>query len=428
MIRFLLVLLMSILAVGLNGCTDSDKYLFDVNDGREIEVSAFMTRSFDDESPKVKQDTIFPGDSIIFFTSIYPSKSIRLQKYYWTINDKFFANEFSFKNTVKTPGIYNVKFILIDNFGDKLTDSLTLYVANAPKLDIFKIFPKNNSQNLDPNKILNFSWNNQNDDGLWQINYKFTLTKDDGQEILVDTLLHQPTFSYRHGLSPMEKYSWTVEAINDLGKTSEQSIQSTFYTAGYGNEGAIAGEIAFEEFRPTTSLHFSLLDTSRQLIHSFKNYTINESGEYYLKPIPSGEYLLVCALDSFPDFKPDTSAIKVRSSLVFGNGTITFADKTPPSIIHSNGNDTLDVADTLTFIVSDKGGNIKPSKIEVKLGSTSISKTQYRNDTLLVMLPSLRNSWTYKLLSISAQDQSGNSNTANFYIRPVTTLEEVMDD
>ena len=426
--KILLAILTCIAVLFLNGCSDSDQYLFDASDMKSIEVSAFMTRSLEQEDLRTKQDTINPGDSIIFITSIYPSKSVRLQRYYWNIDGNFFANEFSFKNTVMEPGIHKIEFILIDYYGDTVKDSLTLFVAAPPRLDAEEFFPRQNSQCISYANILNFVWFSQEKDYPWEISYRFTLTKARNQEVLVDTLLSEHRFSYKAGFSPLEKYSWKVEAINELGQVSQEPISADFYTAGYGDNGAISGNVTFESEPPSKTFLFTLLDSSKNVVRSFRDSLYNEAGDFYLGSIPAGRYTLISALDSFPDFKPDTSSVQIKASQIVTGINFSTQDKVSPKIRHESNLTTLDAADTLRFIVTDGGCELKVSRMRVMLEDAPITPIYFRNDTLLVPMPSQENSWTTKFLTVHVQDLAGNKQSSEFQINPSTIFTEVLFD
>ena len=88
--HFLGLLLWSIIVLTFGACTNSDQYLFNSSTPNEsISVKALLTTSFDSSVAKVKSDTIRPGDSLIFLTEVYPSKSIGHKRYFWLLVCRF---------------------------------------------------------------------------------------------------------------------------------------------------------------------------------------------------------------------------------------------------------------------------------------------------------------------------------------------------
>lgn len=426
MIRVFLAALITLIALELVGCTDSDQYLFKPDGDKDVEVHAFIVHSFDQETEKCKQDTIVPGDSVIFQTNIYPSKSIRLQRYYWTIDEKLFASEFSFKNTVFEQGPHKIKFILIDYFGDQISDSLMLYVGIPPMLDYESIIPKDNTQGINPSSIINFAWKNLSNDSSWQVSYRFTLKKLGDQDPMIDTLLTEPHFSYHSGLAPLEKYFWDVSAVNELNMVSNRDIHATFYTAGYSNQGAITGHVSVVSATPSQQVTFSVVDSTSKVVQTFKNYTLADSGAFFLAPIPEGKYSLICSKDSSPDFTQDTATVFIKKTGI-GEADFTLTDVIGPEIFSIARSDSLNAADSLRFIVRDGGCEMAINRITAYLENTFLTGIQYRGDTLVVPLPS-KNYWTTQRLRITAQDASGNKVNAYFFVRPSTTIIEVLDD
>ncbi|SHK53218.1 hypothetical protein [Fibrobacter sp. UWEL] len=426
MIRYLQALIITLLVIGLNGCTDSDKYVFEPDGLKDIAVEAYITRSFEQESERTKLDTIVPGDSIIFLTAIYPSKSIRLQRYYWNMDGKFFANEFSFKNTVNESGTHVITFILIDYFGDQITDSVILFVGNPPTLPSEDFFPRDNSQGINPTSPISFSWDCPQKDSLWQVAYHFTLTNAGDHELLVDTLLTEPYFTYYAGLQSQGKYEWSVSAINELNMVSREDIHATFYTEGSNTQGAVTGDVTFSLTSPTNVVDFVLQNTIDSTFYTIEDYTLTDEGSFFLRSIPEGTYSITCSNDSFPDFKTGTFEIDINSQNITDLSFILI-DSISPHISHVDGKDTLNAADTLKFYVADGGGPLKLARITAQLEGSYLSGLQYQDTTLIVPL-SLDNSWSYKLLKITAQDDSGNRGTSTFWIRPTSTFKEVYYD
>ena len=219
----------------LIACTNSDDYLFNNRDSQEIEVSAVITTSFDNDSEKKKTDTIQPGDSLIFLTTVYPSKSIRNKQYYWTIDGFNFASEYSFKKSIIDPGVHKIAFVFVDFFGDTLSDTLTVTVASPPIIDTENFIPATATQQIDPDSVIRFAWNSYDPDSLWDVSFRFVL-QDNDKDTLIDTLLKQSYFTSRKKLSPLQKYTWTVTAFNEFNLQSKDFLKASFFTSSRKGE------------------------------------------------------------------------------------------------------------------------------------------------------------------------------------------------
>lgn len=425
-LHLLTILFFSLCILAFNACTNSDEYLFNESDTTTIQVSAYMTRSFEKESDRRKQDTIVPGDSLIFLTSISPSKSIRLQKYYWTIDGDFFANEYSFKNTVYDPGLHQISFVLVDFFGDTLSDTLHLFVASPPEMDTQKFIPRDNTQGIDPSAFLNFVWSSNAEDSLWQISYHFMLKDTESDEIIVDTLLQSPQFSYIKGFKTLSKYEWSVQAYNELNQTSQETLRACFFTSGFKNEGGLSGTLKTSSSDVVTKFDLTILNEADSTVRQIKNYETDERGFFKISPLEPGHYTIITKASDFSDFTPDTTEFFTEAKILTEVSAIVLKDRVFPTIKHESELDTLDIADTLKFYVHDGGGPLSLSKISSQLESSIISSITLIGDTLLVPLPkSIENSWTYRLLTVSVLDQSGNKFSRSFYIKPKRSFEEV---
>ena len=59
------VILLGLIVCAFLACTNSDDYLFNEQDLQEIEVSAVITNSFENDAEKKKTDTIQPEQAIL---------------------------------------------------------------------------------------------------------------------------------------------------------------------------------------------------------------------------------------------------------------------------------------------------------------------------------------------------------------------------
>ncbi|PWJ66309.1 hypothetical protein SAMN05720473_10244 [Fibrobacter sp. UWB15] len=419
--------LLGILAV-LMACTNSDDYLFDSQDSQQIEVSAVVTRSFDSDGQKSKADTIQPGDSLIFLTSVSPSKSIRNRQYFWTMDGANFASEYSFKKSINEPGIHKIAFIFVDFFGDTLSDTLTVTVASPPIMDTEKFIPARGTQNIDPDSAIRFAWNFDDPDSLWDVSFRFIL-QDSEKDTLVDTLLNQANFTCRKKLSPLLKYTWTVSAYNEFGQRSKESLSTYFFTDGKTGQNAIAGTVGIHSDQTHYNYNVSLQDSSQAPLTSLQLFG-NPGASFNISPLDKGTYSLIVSVDSADDFKPDTIRFKLSADQVLELDSIILQDKIPPRIQSLNGSDTLDYSDTLYFIVYDYGGPISTSKINIYFEGEYVPNFTLLNDTLHVPFnkKSANQNWASKMIFVEAIDQSNNKVWKTFYLRPNASLAEVFSD
>ncbi len=422
-----------LVAAGICGCTDSDEYYYVDDKPHDIAVKAFITRTFDSTSVNVRQDTIRPGDSLVFLTEIYPSKSIRIQRYYWTLDGDQFASEYNFKRPIDEPGIHEVAFIFVDYFGDTLTDTLHVYVASPPELDDTNYIPRSGTQNVSPTSTINFAWSAKDPDSLWELRHHFVLMESSSfseeQKVLVDTLLDNAYFSYRKGFAPLGKYQWSVSSVNELQQASVQTIQGSFFTQGSLGECAIYGNLRLSSNETFSTFHLTLLDSSGNVLMDKEDFPLNQANtSFSVKPLAEGKYTLLTSLDKYPDFSTDTLDFTLVQNQVRVLDTIVLRDTLPPTILTLEGGDTLSLTDTLKVLVFDEGGKIMQNFTRVKLETSVQLNSFLSKDTLFIPLDGLENSWTFRLLTIAVYDMSGNKAGKALYIRPSKTLPEVFGE
>ena len=412
----------------LGACSNSDQYLFDSHNAQEINVEAFITNSFDLDAITRKSDTIQPGDSLVFITNIYPSKSVRSTEYYWTIDGEFFSNEFSFKKEIENPGVHQIAFVFVDLFGDTLSDTLSVTVASSPELDIANFIPANKTQNINPDDILYFAWNVNDPDSMWNLSYRFAL-KDSSGKSIVDTVLDQAYFAYYKGLKPLQKYTWTVSAFNEMSLESESNLVAHFFTNGKNNENGILGSIRTNSEENFYGYKITLLDSAWNLVQE-RNLSQSEKPTFNMAPLAQGAYNLIVSVEGRNEFIPDTISLRLAGGQIFDLDTILMQDFTPPTITSQFYLDTLYIAETLKFIIRDLGSGVSTTKTSAIFDNETISDAFMKGDTLFVPFAEKAKikTWTYKLITIVATDYSNNKAKKNFYLRPNSTLVEVFSD
>ena len=399
--------LFGILILALLACTNSDEYLFNDQGSQEIEISAVVTRSFDSDAHKTKADTIQPGDSLIFLTSVSPSKSIRNKQYYWTIDGGNFASEYSFQKSINDPGIHKVAFVFVDFFGDTLSDTLTITIATS---------------------AIHFAWNSYDPDSLWDLSFRFTL-QDSDKDTIVDTLLHQAYFKYSKKLSSLQKYTWTVKAYNEFNQKSNETLTASFYTKGRKGEGAVSGTLQTSSSLKEQDFKVILLDSLQEPLDTLQ-LTGKPSADFNIQPLAKGIYSVAISVDNASDFKSDTIRFKLEANQVSQLDTITLVDEIPPRIQSISDSDTLDISDTLRFIVFDQGGPLSSSKINISYENRNLQDFTLSKDTLYVPFnkEASAQNWTTKFITVSVTDPSLNTAKHIFYLRPNSTLPEVFSE
>lgn len=419
---------LGLLILSFVACTDSDDYLFNGQPVQDIKVSATISKSFDVDAVKAKSDTVQPGDSLIFLTTVYPSKSIRNKQYYWTIDGNSFASEYSFKKSIETPGEHKVAFVFVDFFGDTLSDTLSITVASPPSIDTEHFIPANKTQNIAADTAVNFAWNLYDPDSLWDI-YSHFILMDNEKNVLVDTILNQAYFTYLKGLSPLQKYTWTVTAYNEFNQKSNEVLLSSFYTNGLNGENAISGTITTSTEFGTFEFKVSLLDQAHDTIKTLTTSKLHDV-DFAIKPLSEGDYRIVVSVNQESDFTAQSIPFHLGANQILELDTIVLNDEIPPRISTFRNRDTINIIDTLRFFIEDLGGDIPTSKIHIFYENDYLYDFKLSNDTLYVPFTkeAAMQSWSYKPITVVVFDASYNRSKRTFYLRPNATFPEVFSE
>lgn len=411
----------------LLSCTNSDDYIFDESDATPIQVSAYMTSAFDPTESQVKCDTVSPTDSVIFIANVSPSKSIRTKKYYWTIDGNPLASEFSFRSAIDSPGKHNIAFILIDYFGDTLSDTLQLWVQNAPVINTSNVIPENMSNGMPTHGGVNFAWTAYDPDSTYELTYRFTLkqfSKSHDDDIIVDTSINTSYFTYWGDLDLFTRYTWQVKIKNDQVSGSDELFSNTFYTGGSKKESAIMGStkgytLDVQNLEDTLFYRVQLQDTANNIVASDSGKEVcTKYFKYRFSPIKPGMYTLSISIPSHPEYTEQKLNVNLVANEVL-DGQSILSDSIPPSItaLSGSGSDTLLFADTLHFIVQDNGLPIRQNLLEVGINGKPTDLYDTHKDTLVVYLPP---SHVTQLLSVKAKDIASNKASKTFIVKAGT--------
>lgn len=405
-----------------NACADSDDYIYDEENHMEIAIEAKMMRSFDSTSVQKTADTISAGDSMIFSASVYPSKSIRIKDYYWEMDDAFFASEFSVRESISTSGHHKFVFVLVDFFGDTLRDTVNLWVSRQPILKATNFIPASGTQGLPPNKDIQFAWQTINPDTLQKTFYHFTLASildNKHQEPdLIDTIISTPYFVSNKDLKPLSIYRWSVQAFNEYGLHSKEKITSEFSTKGVKDEAGVFGIISPSALDLYANIEVIVLDTNNKPtgLKTIVERTPTDN-EFSLSPLSPGRYKITAIYKNGADFIADTLPITLSAGEVMKLDSLHLSDTIPPVIRTADGSDTLDFADSLSFIIQDGSGSSIPQNTVIYLGDRKITSYRENGNTITFATTSEDRTWITQLVTIIAQDASGNKAKKDFYVR-----------
>lgn len=418
----LIAILAALFASVFNACADSDDFIYEDVAHTEITIEATMARSFDTNSVKKTADTITAGDSMIFIASVYPSKSVRVKDYYWEMDNLFFASEFSVRDAILSSGHHEFVFILIDFFGDTLRDTVNLWVAEKPILKTTNFIPASGSQGLPPNKDIQFAWKVYNPDTLQKLFYHFTLThigSDQSQDSeIIDTTISTPYFTCNKNLKPLSVYRWSVNAFNEYSIQSKDKITSEFSTMGVNDEAGIFGTLSPSNPTLFADIDVIVLDTNKiptGIATTIERTPVKSS--FTLNPLAPGKYMVTAKYKKGPDFTADTLPVTLTAGEVVKLDTLHLIDAIPPTIQSMNGSDTIDFADSLSFIIEDGSGSSVIQNTVIYFGDRKITSFQENGNKITFATTDEDRTWITQLVSISAKDASGNKKRKDFYVR-----------
>lgn len=410
-------------------CSENDA-TFDTDDAEVVTVKAYMMKLGDSANTRLKQDTLLPTDSIVFLANIEPSRSIRINDFYWQIDSSTTTHsEFSYRTNVSTPGKHRAKFILLDRFSDTLRDSVIFWIAPKPVLDLQNWIPKNGSSAISPAKALSFAWNVSAENPLAITKYPFLLKC--GADTLADTVLTSPQFIYTKGFPALQRCSWTVFATDDFENSSAGKIQSEFFTGSDTAEslGSAYAIIYVPNNALQDSIQFNVFDSTGSLF-PVEDYLFDWNESIFLmRNLPAANYSLALFHPLYPDYTSDTIPFSIQQGKVSYLGSIPLTDSTFPKIICAYcSRDSLEWEDTLKFVFDEKGLPIFSSSIHITFDGSILKEWTVNGDSLFIFTEKLSKSFVWHPITISFTDRAGNYTSQSFFVEPGNSCVETLTE
>lgn len=389
-----------------------------------ITIDARVTHSLDTLKARTKCDTLNHGDSVIFLVSVYPSKAIRMQNYFWTINEEKRNSEFSFRTAFEKSGKQLAVFHLIDYYGDTLTDTLVLWVSKPPTLNDSIFIPAKGTQQLAVENGMTFVWNAEDPDPEDFMEFHFRLY--DADSIYVDTILTQPYFKYQHKLPSLQQMFWTVEAFDSFKMKAPEVIRSFFFTKSYTkDEGAVIVPVSQKNSILFAKLKHQLIPKEGQLLPVLTaNPDGFSKGSLRLSSLKQGAYQILLFHPDYPDYKMDTVSFFVRKQEVIVLDTLILKDTTAPTLdAIGSTSDTINISDSLYFLITEAGLPLNKNNIQIYLDSKAYYNWALNDSIITVYTPKEKQNGFWHLLSFKIVDESSNGFKRTFYLSPLELSE-----
>ncbi len=401
-----------------------DNGRFDTSDADTVNVQVYLTHSFDSTGTRLKADTLLPSDSIILIAVISPGKSIRMQDYFWQMDSRTIGYDFSFKTSIREAGHHTLRFVIIDRFGDTLSDTLGVWVSRPPVLNDSEFIPGDRSQGIDVSSGVSFAWAASDSDAGARLSYRFRLENADS--VYADTLLDTPYFHYSGRLPGLRKMNWRVTAADEFGFYAKDTLRAVFYTAGIGPEGAIFAQVSSGPDSVRAELRAKLLNESGKSISVDEAF--GTTGEFRAAPLSAGKYKLYFYNPLYPDYQRDTLSVTLTAGESLDLGAVALADTIKPVISAAGtSGDSLAKADTLKFIIKDGGGTIGSGLCHIYLDGSLYTAWALKGDTLRVAIPAAL-SIGWQPLRIQVYDNVQNFAKRTFYIEPDSPFISTLPD
>lgn len=408
MIPVLFYIVFGVFSLGLISCDGESVRIVQGPTPSIAQVDAHFYEQFFGVGTPLKSDTLEPGDSIYLTANIQPSRSIRMQRYFWMVDTAKHEQVFNFRASFTTGGLHLASFHLIDYFGDTLSDTVRIWVSESPRWGAL-FLPQDSSwgvQPFQPGTL--FSWECHDFDPTDTLQFRLMLYQEDS--LLVDTTLYNTSFEYPQPLAPLSLYRWRVYAYDSYGMTpSTPSIHHSFTTLGLPHEsGILAPQLSQSAFDTSTILQ------CQNSIHSIVYSAKAQRKSPRLSPLPPGNYRCWAYNTQWTDWQTDTLTLTLQPGQFMAYAPLVFSDSTAPVIVSFDSSPVLPAQQNLLFQVQDGA----PGNVQVKVwwNGAELSTWKFENHILTITPPTLPQAPSIQSLVISATDAALNTQWKTFSV------------
>ncbi|HSQ42471.1 MAG TPA: hypothetical protein VLM37_09350 [Fibrobacteraceae bacterium] len=421
----------ALLIVPLLSCLEqNESALFDGASSTQATVQAYVLNEADSVFVTRTNDTVAPGDSLVFEGEISPAQGTKISAMWWEIDGKQVNDESYFRWTFTQSGIHSVVYLVTDRFGDTLDDTAWVTVNSAPSLGPH-FLPRDSAWGVDGalGANLAFEWELDDPDSTDIVTSRMTLRREAcadgrGDSLLLDTLLTSPALTWWDSLGTLCAYRWIVSASDQFGQGSNPASDTNHFSSGaLDGSGAFLLRLARSGRETAQGLRviFSPLGSDLDTLYS------NAAGQVNLPSAVPGEYHIFISDPVYPDYIPIATQVSLYSGQFAILDSQVLQDTTPPQQSCLNcSNDTLINEDPICLLVVDSGCGLDTSLVETYLDGQLISH-EFRGDTLLIPLPSYTLVSQWHPIESRVSDVLGNTDTHLFWL-PVQDSVATVED
>lgn len=412
------------LSLFLNGCLNqADDQMFNGQPTEIISVTATVAK-LDSATYPSESDTILVQDSIILLGDILPDRRVKIQDYWWNIDDSLHASEyFSVRWAFNTPGRHQAVFHAKDRWGDSTSDTVIIWVNALPILGD-EFFPATGYQGISPTntKGLELFWNlsDQDSQASIQTHLKLVQVLSRRQGIyknLMETVTNDNYALYTQVFSPLQRYEWTLQAIDDYGDTLSFGQVQTFYTKGFANESAIHIEVMRQDstdlvapLHPISGIQLILSNHQGQIDTVWANP--QEASQFIVEP---GIWTLSIKDTLYPEYHIKDTTFTFLPDHVYEWNAVLIDSIEPQILCSLCKSDTLQTKESLILVAVDSGCGYMAEKTKATLDGISIQKTLQGDSIILEpinwnLVPGLHP------LNIQIKDCAGNQKNTTYQI------------
>lgn len=348
----------------------------------------------------LRADTLKPGDSVFFSSTISPSRNIQMSAIFWKLDSTVRPQISSFRAAFFTSGRHTVSFHVLDAFGDTLSDTVQIWISNPPVFGSGTL-PSVDSWGITPHVAGTlFAWDCQDPDSADPTEYHFQLSQ--GTSVLLDTLLTLPHLQLDFPLPALQSFHWSVTARDSYGFMANPSLNQRFSTRGDSDEGGISTQATL----PSTASSVTPL-LQCQSFQSTEVLSATSTAPLTIAPLTPGNYRCWLASSLWDDLHSHTVTTTVHPGQMVLLSTLAMADTTPPLITALDTARPLLYTSPLLFRV--KEGAPGTIKFSLYWNGQVFSGWKLQNDTLFVPPPANLATPALQTLSLQATDANGNS-------------------
>jgi len=329
-----------------------------------------------------KVDTVEPGDTVFFIGQI--SNHYDEVDKLWYFGDGYSSTEAYDFHIYKRQGHYTATFLIMDDLGNSLLDSVSIIVNSPPRIQSAICSADTGAIDTGAQEI-SFMWDVSDADKGDSVQFSLYLSTDSALSTLHEHSLTSSSYEWKADFETSGTYWWAIIATDTYGQSDTSILSPIVIAATEAVPSLITGIAVSKSDLDLTELIVSIYDNN----HLDTTLTPESNGRFSFETIKSFQNVTISASHpALSEYHSQDLTIGIGTGDTIELDTLFIGDTTPPAIKSISLQPTPAIrrpAISLTFM--ENGSGIDTATFSCSIDSGILTTLNGDGETYLEFIP-----------------------------------------